>query len=137
MLPRIYGFSTLGQICAICRSSRFPSCSPPASSARPPGLVFRHRETAVLLVRRDHLPQFFLVGAVLAGRGDPAGHAPDRARSSPPKSAIDGLVRINQMGASLGEVSKDWMSLLALGLAYYLLAVLGSGLRRRRLAYAG
>ena len=57
-------------------------------------------------------------------------------RVFPSEAAIDGMVRINQMGASLGEVSKDWISLLGLGLAYYLLAVLGTHLRRPRLAHA-
>ena len=41
------------------------------------------------------------------------------------------------MGGQSRRGLQDWISLLALGLAYYLLAVLGSGLRRRRLAYAG
>ena len=135
ILPRIYGFSTLGRLpdlflfaaTFILATSFFGQAAGDMVQAA------RNRRGSL---RRDHLAAVLPGRPVLAGGGDPAGHAPDRA-GLPLRSAIDGMVRINQMGASLGEVSKDWISLLALGLAYYLLAVLGSGLRRRRLAYAG
>jgi hypothetical protein len=41
------------------------------------------------------------------------------------------------MGASLAEVTPDWIALAGLGLAYFLLAVLGTALRRRGTADAG
>jgi hypothetical protein len=45
---------------------------------------------------------------VLAARDDPTASRPHR-RVFPSESAIDGLVRINQMGAALGEVRTDWL----------------------------
>jgi ABC-2 type transport system permease protein len=52
-------------------------------------------------------------------------------RLFPSESAIDGLVRIGQMGASLGEVRADWLYLWLLAAVYFLLAVATS---RRRIA---
>jgi ABC-2 type transport system permease protein len=135
ILPRIYGFSTLGRLpdlflfaaTFILATSFFGQAA---------GTWFKHRETAVVLFVATTLPQFFLVGLSWPVEAIPPVMRVI-GRIFPSEAAIDGLVRINQMGASLGEVSRDWVSLLALGLAYYLLAVLGSGLRRRRLAYAG
>jgi len=45
-------------------------------------------------------------------------------------------VRINQMGARLGEVSGDWIALVLLGLAYYVIAVAGNWLRPGNPVYA-
>jgi len=45
-------------------------------------------------------------------------------------------VRINQMGASLRDVLGDWTALIWLGAAYYLIAVLGTFLRRREVPHA-
>jgi len=39
------------------------------------------------------------------------------------ESAIDGLVRINQMGATLSEVRADWLYLWLLAAMYFILAV--------------
>jgi ABC-2 type transport system permease protein len=135
ILPRIYGFSTLGRLpdlflfaaTFILATSFFGQAA---------GTWFKRRETAVVLFVATTLPQFFLVGLSWPVEAIPPVMRLI-GRVFPSEAAIDGMVRINQMGASLGEVSKDWISLLGLGLAYYLLAVLGSGLRRRRLAYAG
>ena len=54
----------------------------------------------------------------------------------PSESAIDGMVRINQMGASLAEVSRDWFILLGLLATYFLFAVAGTHHLRRRIARA-
>ena len=82
------------------------------------GLVFRHRETAVLLVLATSLPQFFLVGASW-----PVEAMPSFLRSArevlPSVSAIDGFVRINQMGADLLELRGRWIALWALTLVYF------------------
>jgi ABC-2 type transport system permease protein len=40
----------------------------------------------------------------------------------PSTSAIDGLVRINQMGASVTDVRRDWTTLWILTIVYGLLA---------------
>ena len=134
ILPRIYGFSTLGKLpdlflfaaTFILATSFFGQAA---------GTWFKRRETAVVLFVATTLPQFFLVGLSWPVEAIPPVMRLI-GRVFPSEAAIDGMVRINQMGASLGEVSKDWISLLALGLAYYLLAVLGSSVRRRRLAHA-
>ena len=63
---------------------------------------FKRRETAVLLFIAAGLPLFFLVGVSWPLEG-----IPDSLRMAsrivPSTSAIDGLVRINQMGASLSR----------------------------------
>jgi ABC-2 type transport system permease protein len=47
-------------------------------------------------------------------------------RIFPADSAIDGLVRINQLGASIWEVAHDWLGLWCLALAYFTLAVISA-----------
>jgi ABC-2 type transport system permease protein len=47
-------------------------------------------------------------------------------RIFPSESAIDGLVRIGQMGASLAEVSADWLYLWLLTAIYFGLAIAAS-----------
>jgi ABC-2 type transport system permease protein len=53
----------------------------------------------------------------------------------PSDLAIDGIVRINQMGASLWEVARDWGGLWILAFAYFALAVLSTALVKRRHAH--
>jgi ABC-2 type transport system permease protein len=52
-------------------------------------------------------------------------------RIFPSESAIDGLVRINQMGATLGEVRADWLYLWLLATVYFALALIAA---RRRIS---
>ena len=52
----------------------------------------------------------------------------EASRIFPSTSAIDGLVRINQMGATLHDVSRDWMSLWILTGVYAALAILATKL---------
>ena len=54
-------------------------------------------------------------------------------RVFPSESAIDGLVRINQMGATLSEVRADWLYLWLLAAIYFILAVV---VARRRASIA-
>jgi ABC-2 type transport system permease protein len=85
----------------------------------------------VLLVLATSLPQFFLVGAAW-----PAEAIPSFLRSArellPSVPAIDGFVRINQMGASLFEVRGRWEALWALTLLYFLTAAALAYLRPLR-----
>ena len=71
------------------------------------------------------LPLFFLVGVSW-----PLEALPPALRAAsqlfPSTSAIDGLVRINQMGASLHDVSRDWLTLWALTGAYAALGALAT-----------
>jgi ABC-2 type transport system permease protein len=130
IMPRVYGFSTLGSFWQIVTLS-FPFILATSFLGQTLGLVFRHRETAVLLVLATSLPQFFLVGAAW-----PAEAIPSFLRSArellPSVPAIDGFVRINQMGASLFEVRGRWEALWALTLLYFLTAAALAYLRPLR-----
>ena len=130
IMPRVYGFSTLGSFWQIVTLS-FPFILATSFLGQTLGLVFRHRETAVLLVLATSLPQFFLVGAAW-----PAEAIPSFLRSArellPSVPAIDGFVRINQMGASLFEVRGRWEALWALTLLYFLTAATLAYLRPLR-----
>ena len=53
----------------------------------------------------------------------------------PSTFAIDGIVRINQLGASLWEVVRDWRGLWILALVYFVLAVISAALVKRRQAH--
>ncbi len=120
IMPRVYGFSTLGSIWQIAALS-FPFILATSFLGQALGLMFRHRETAVLLVLASSLPQFFLVGASW-----PDEAIPPFLRSAreilPSVSAIDGFVRIGQMGASLFEVRHRWETLWVLTALYFALA---------------
>ena len=128
IMPRVYGFSTLGSFWQIVTLS-FPFILATSFLGQTLGLVFRHRETAVLLVLATSLPQFFLVGAAW-----PAEAIPSFLRSArellPSVSAIDGFVRINQMGADLLEVRGRWETLWVLTLLYFATAAALAYLRR-------
>jgi ABC-2 type transport system permease protein len=50
----------------------------------------------------------------------------------PSDFAIDGIVRINQLGASLWEVVRDWRGLWCLAIFYFTLAVMSAFLVKRR-----
>jgi ABC-2 type transport system permease protein len=121
VMPRIYGFSTLGNFWQIVTLS-FPFILSTSFLGQTLGQMFRHRETAVLLVLATSLPQFFLVGAAWPAEAIPS--FPRSARELLPSvSAIDGFVRINQMGADLMEVRGRWEMLWALTLLYFATAV--------------
>jgi len=95
------------------------------------GAWFKRRETAVLLFIATSLPLFFMVGVAW-----PTEAIPNLIRTFswvfPSTSAIDGLVRINQMGASLGDVKQDWSTLWLLTCLYAVLACLSTWILNRR-----
>jgi ABC-2 type transport system permease protein len=129
ILPRIYGFSTLGRLPdLVVFAVTFILATSFLGQAV--GAWFKHRETAVVLFIATSLPQFFLVGLSW-----PVEAIPPVMRwfgqIFPSEAAIDGMVRINQMGASLADVSRDWVALLALLLGYFLVAVTSTHLRQR------
>ncbi|CAN7617993.1 ABC transporter permease [Rhizobium sp. LjRoot258] len=86
------------------------------------GSWFKRRETAVLFFIAISLPLFFQIGVAW-----PIEAIPNAIRIaslvSPSTAAIDGLVRINQMGASLPDVRRNWQSLWTLATVYAVLAV--------------
>jgi len=130
ILPRVYGFSTLGRPLDILLMA-IPFVLSVSFLAQFVGEWFKRRETAVLVFIATSLPLFFLVGVSW-----PPEAIPDALRAAsrafPSTSAIDGLVRINQMGATLHDVSRDWTSLWALAGVYALLAVLANAFLRAR-----
>ncbi len=121
VLPRVYGFSTLGQLIDLFLMA-VPFVLSVSFLAQFISVWFKRRETAVVLFIAVSLPLFFMVGVSW-----PVEAIPDAIRSVsrifPSTSAIDGLVRINQMGASLHDVWRDWTNLWILTALYGLLAV--------------
>jgi ABC-2 type transport system permease protein len=130
VLPRVYGFSTLGRIGALAAFA-LPFILAVSLMGQWAGLLFKHRETAVLVFVATTLPQFFLVGVSWPREAIPPLLDAVR-RVFPSESAIDGLVRINQMGASLSEVRGDWLYLWLLAAAYCALALATAAWRSAR-----
>ena len=130
MLPRIYGFSTLGRLTDMALFA-VPFLLATSFMGQAAGGFFKHRETAVLVFVATTLPQFFLVGVSWPREMIPP--LLDYIRLVfPSESAIDGLVRINQMGASLGEVRADWLYLWVLTAIYFGLALVAARRRTSR-----
>jgi ABC-2 type transport system permease protein len=124
VLPRIYGFSTLGhlpQLFALAAVFLLAT----SFMGQAVGAWFARPENATILLLATSLPQFFM-----AGFAWPREAIPDVAlafgRIFPADSAIDGLVRINQLGASIREVAHDWFGLWSLAVIYFVLAVISA-----------
>jgi len=133
VLPRVYGFSALGhplQLFAL--ASVFILATSFMGQAA--GAWFKRPETPTLIFLATSLPQFFLTGFAWPKEAIPK---PVQAIGYifPSDFAIDGLVRIDQLGASLWEVARDWRGLWILALAYFALAVMSAALVRRRHAH--
>jgi ABC-2 type transport system permease protein len=130
ILPRIYGFSTLGNVRDLLLMA-VPFVLAVSFLAQFVSLWFKRRETAVLLFIAASLPLFFTVGVSW-----PVEAIPDFIRAAsrvfPSTSAIDGLVRLNQMGATLHDVWRDWAWLWALTGIYAALAMLAGKLSTLR-----
>ena len=124
VLPRIYGFSAtarLGDLLALL----VPFILSVSFLAQFVSTWFRHRETAVLLFIATSLPLFFLVGVAW-----PVEAIPPLLRMAsfvfPSTSAIDALVRINQMDATVIDVFADWGRLWGLTALYAILATVAA-----------
>jgi ABC-2 type transport system permease protein len=134
VLPRIYGFSTLGQpLQLFALASLFVLATSFMGQAA--GAWFKHPETPTLIFLGTSLPQLFLTGFSW-----PREAIPERAQAVgyifPSDFAIDGLVRIDQLGASLWEVARDWRGLWVLALVYFALAVISAALVKRSHSHA-
>jgi ABC-2 type transport system permease protein len=132
VLPRFYGFSTLGQpLQLFALASLFVLATSFMGQAA--GAWFKHPETPTLIFLGISLPQFFLTGFSW-----PREAIPERVQAVgyifPSDFAIDGIVRINQLGASLWEVVRDWRGLWCLAVIYFALAVISAFLVKRRQA---
>jgi ABC-2 type transport system permease protein len=133
VLPRFYGFSTLGQpLQLFALASVFVLAT--SFMGQAVGAWFKRPETPTLIFLGTSLPQFFLAGFSWPREAIPK---PVLAASYifPSDLAIDGIVRIGQLGASLWEVAHDWRGLWALAVIYFALAVISAFLVRRRQAH--
>jgi ABC-2 type transport system permease protein len=133
VLPRFYGFSTLGQpLQLFALASVFVLAT--SFMGQAVGAWFKHPETPTLIFLGTSLPQFFLAGFSWPREAIPK---PVLAGSYifPSDLAIDGMVRIDQLGASLWEVAHDWRGLWALAVIYFALAVISAFFVKRRRAH--
>ena len=80
------------------------------------------------------LPQLFLTGFSWPREAIPTS-VQNIGYIFPSDFAIDGIVRINQLGATLWEVMRDWRGLWALVIVYFALAVMSAFLVKRRRAH--
>src|SRR5262249_20715585 len=113
VLPRVYGFSTLGQpMQVLALASVFVLATSFMGQAA--GAWFKNPETPTLLFLGTALPQFFLAGFSWPREAIP-GWAQKLSYVVPSDFAIDGLVRIDQGGASLWGVARDWAGLWGMG----------------------
>jgi ABC-2 type transport system permease protein len=134
VLPRIYGFSALGnplQLFAL--ASLFTLATSFMGQAA--GAWFKHPETPTLIFLGTSVPQLFLTGFSWPREAIPE---PVQAVGYifPSDFAIDGIVRIDQLGASLWEVVHDWRGLGILAVIYFVLAAMSAFFVRRRQALA-
>jgi ABC-2 type transport system permease protein len=135
VLPRVYGFSALGHpLQIIALASVFVLAT--SFLGQTVGAWFKHPETPTLIFLGTSLPQFFL-----AGYSWPREAIPEQVRVAanvfPADLAIDGIVRVNQMGASLWEVAHDWRGLWCLAITYFALAVISAVIIKHRQATNG
>jgi ABC-2 type transport system permease protein len=132
VLPRFYGFSTLGdplQLFVIAAMLIVAT----SFMGQAVGAWFTRPETPMLVFLATSLPQFFLTGFAWPSEAIPK---PVQAAGYvfPADFAIDGIVRINQLGASPWEVANAWRGLWLLAIVYFALAVMSARLIRRRQA---
>jgi ABC-2 type transport system permease protein len=130
VLPRIYGFSMLGDpLQLLALGSVFVLAT--SFMAQAVGAWFTRPETPTLIFLATSLPQFFLTGFAWPREAIPqaalvAGHV------FPVDFAINGIVRINQLGANLAEVARDWYGLWFLAVVYFALAVVSAYVVKQR-----
>jgi len=133
VLPRFYGFSTLGQpLQLFALVSVFALAT--SFMAQAAGAWFKHPETPTLIFLGTSLPQLFLTGFSWPREAIPA-PVQSIGYIFPSDFAIDGLVRIDQLGASLWEVARDWRALWILALAYFAIAVMSASIVKRSKAH--
>jgi ABC-2 type transport system permease protein len=133
VLPRFCGFSALGSpLQTFALAPLFILATSFLGQAA--GAWFRYPETPTLVFLATSLPQFFTIGFAW-----PRESIPDAVQTAgtifPVNFAVQGLVRINQLGASLYEVAHHWRGLWFLTIGYFALAVMSTILAKRRRVY--
>ncbi|HEY6832070.1 MAG TPA: ABC transporter permease [Pseudolabrys sp.] len=130
VLPHVYGFSTLGDpLQLLALGSVFLLATSFMGQAA--GAWFKRPETPTLIFLGTSLPQFFMIGFAWPREAIPA-VALAAGQAFPVNFAVNGIVRINQLGASLAEVARDWRGLWLLAVVYFVLAVVSAYVVRRR-----
>jgi ABC-2 type transport system permease protein len=135
VLPHIYGFSTLGDpLQMLALGSVFLLAT--SFMAQAVGAWFKRPETPTLIFLATSLTQFFLTGfawprEVMPQAAVVAGYI------FPVDFAINSIVPINQLGASLAEVGQYYYGLWFLAVVYFALAVVSVHVvkQRRGLSY--
>ena len=130
VLPRVYGFSTLGNLLQLfALASVFVLAT--SFMGQAVGAWFKRPETPSLIFLGTSVPQLFLTGFSWPREGIPK-PVQDVGYIFPSNFAIDGIVRVDQLGASLWEVAWDWRGLWCLAVIYFALAVMSAALVKRR-----
>jgi len=130
VLPRFYGFSALGSpLQLLALGSVFILATSFMGQAA--GAWFKNPETPTLIFLGTSLPQLFVTGFSWPREAIPNPILAD-GYIFPSDLAIDGIVRIDQMGASLWEVAHDWGGLWGLTIFYFALAAVSAFVVRRR-----
>lgn len=124
VLPHVYGFSTLGQLPQLFALTALFLLAT-SFMGQAVGAWFTRPENATILLLATSLPQFFMAGFAWPREAIPA-MAQAFGRLFPADTAIDGLVRINQLGANIWEVAHDWLGLWCLAIGYFALAVISA-----------
>jgi ABC-2 type transport system permease protein len=132
VLPRFYGFSTLGSpVQVLALASVFILATSFMGQAL--GAWFKRPETPILIIIATSMPQFFTTGLAW-----PREALPESVRAAavvfPADFATNGIVRIDQLGAGIWEVARDWAGLWLLAAVYFALAVISTHLVNRRRA---
>jgi len=130
VLPHVYGFSMLG---SLGQSFALGLVFLLATSflGQAIGAWFTKPENATLVLIATSLPQFFTMGFAWPREAVPPA-ASALGRVFPADFAIDGIVRINQLGANIWEMAHDWFGLWSLVLIYFALAVISAHSVKRR-----
>src|SRR5262249_34469627 len=133
VLPRVYGFSALGQpVQLFALTALFLLAT--SFMRQAVGGWFKRPEAPTLLFLATRPPPVVPARVSSPREAIPA-PALAAGRIFPTELAIDGIVRINQLGASLGEVAGDWRGLWVLVIVYFALAVISAHVVKRRRAH--
>lgn len=124
VLPHVYGFSTLGHLPQLLALAALFLLAT-SFMGQAVGAWFTRPENATILLLATSLPQFFMAGFAWPREAIPE-MAQAFGRLFPADTAIDGLVRINQLGANIWEVAHDWLGLWCLAMGYFVLAVISA-----------